>query len=401
MITSSVPRSGPAAQDGSDRRPATRRLWNEAPQGLLRALMLFAAVRLCGVAAMVVTNQLTHRPLVQSLAHSWDSKWYLHIAVHGYGSLVQVTSSGAVQTDWAFFPLYPGLIRGLITVLPLTPGAAGLLVSWAAAVVAAWGIYAIGHQFYGRGVATALVCLWAALPHSVVLGIAYTESVFSALAAWSLYCVLNGRWLWAGALAVLAGLSRPSGFVVALAVAAACAQEAIRRRGRVGPGVWVGAAVGPLGWIGYVWWVGQRTGDPWRGYFHVQDAWNSRFDFGAGSLLFLKALFLHGGRVVYPTALAIIAVGLLLFCLLCLERPPLPLLVFAGALVLLVLGASGPFSSKPRFLVPAFPLLIPWARALVRAWRARAAQALLVSGFLAAVSLLYGAYLTSFAHAAL
>ncbi|MGW7407541.1 glycosyltransferase family 39 protein [Streptomyces sp. NPDC054833] len=401
MSTSSVPRSGPAAQDKPGRRATTRRPWHDAPHGLLRALVLFMAVRLAGAAVMVAMNHLTRRPLVKSLAHSWDSDWYLHIAAHGYGTRIWIMPSGAVQTDWAFFPLYPGLIRAAMTVLPLTPGEAALLVAWTAAVVAAWGIYTIGHDLYGRGVATALVALWAVLPHSVVLGIAYTESVFSAFAAWSLYCVLKGRWLWAGALAALAGLSRPSGFAVAVAVAAAGVHEAIRRRGRVRPGVWVAVVLGPLGWIGYVLWVGEQTGDLLRGYFNVQDAWTSRFDFGVESLRFLRALFLHGGRFVYPMALVIVVIGVLLFGLLCLDRAPLPLVVFAGVLVLLVLGASGSFSSKPRFLVPAFPLLIPCARALVRAWRARPAQALLVGGTLTAVSLLYGAYLTTVAHSPL
>ncbi|MEV0179880.1 glycosyltransferase family 39 protein [Streptomyces sp. NPDC050625] len=401
MSTSSAPRSGPATQDKPGRRATTRRPWHDARHGLLRALVLFVGVRLAGAAVTVVMNHLTHRPLMKSLAHSWDSDWYLHIAAHGYGTRIWITPSGAVQTDWAFFPLYPGLIRAVTTVLPLTPGEAALLVAWTAAVVAAWGIYTIGHDLYGRGVATVLVALWAVLPHSVVLGIAYTESVFSALAAWSLYCVQKGRWLWAGALAALAGLSRPSGFAVAVAVAAAGVHEAIRRRGRVRPGVWVAVVLGPLGWIGYVLWVGEQTGDLLRGYFKVQDAWTSRFDFGVESLHFLKALFLHGGRFVYPMALVIVVIGVLLFGLLCLDRAPLPLVVFAGVLVLLVVGASGSFSSKPRFLVPAFPLLIPCARALVRAWRARPAQALLVGGTLTAVSLLYGAYLTTVAHSPL
>ncbi|MFJ3233856.1 hypothetical protein [Streptomyces sp. NPDC086787] len=375
--------------------------WYRARQGLLRALALFAAVRLGGVVAMAVVNRLAHRPPLRSLAHSWDSEWYLHIATHGYGSLTRVAPGGAVQTDLAFFPLYPGLTRGVLTALPLTPGAAALLVSWAAAVAAACGIHAIGRLLYGGGVATVLVCLWAALPHSVVLGLAYTESLLTALAAWSLYCVLRRRWLWAGVLAALAGLSRPTGLAVALAVIAACAQEVVSRRGRVRPGVWACAAIAPTGWTAYVVWAGARAGDPLRGYFRVQQAWDSRFDFGVRSALFLKALFLHGGPVVYPLALAVVAAGVLLFCLLCAERAPLPLVVFAGALVVLVLGGSGAFSSKPRFLIPAFPLLIPWARAVVRAWPARRTQALLIGSALASVSLLYGAYLTSVAHSPL
>ncbi|MEV5842612.1 hypothetical protein AB0M32_11645 [Streptomyces sp. NPDC051985] len=397
MSTSSVPRPGSAAQLGPAHPPALRR----TPSGPARALALFTAVRLAGVAAVVAANHVTGRPLVRDLAHAWDARWYQHIAAHGYGHLIEITRQGAVQTDWAFFPLYPGLVRALTTVLPLTPGQAAFLVAATAAVVAARGIHRIGDHLYGGAVATALVVLWAVLPQSVELTIGYTESLFSALAAWSLYCVLKGRWLWAGSLAALAGLSRPSGFAVAAAVVVAGGYEAVRRRGRVPVGLWAGCLLAPLGWLGYVLWVGQRTGDLLGGYFEVQRAWSSRFDFGAGSLRFLKGLLLHGGAFVYTVDLAIVAVGVLLFCLLCLDRAPLVLVVFAGVLVLVVVGGSGDFSSKPRFLLPAFPLLIPPARALVRSRRARPAHAVLVVGALTAVSLLFGAYVMTVARSPL
>ncbi|MFG2965669.1 hypothetical protein ACGFZS_20525 [Streptomyces sp. NPDC048288] len=397
MSTSSVRRPGSAEQLGPAHPPALRR----TPSGPARALALFTAVRLAGVAAVVAANHFTGRPLVRDLAHAWDARWYQHIAAHGYGHLIEITRQGAVQTDWAFFPLYPGLVRVVTTVLPLTPGQAAFLVAAAAAVVAAWGIHRVGAHLYGGAVATALVVLWAVLPQSVELTIGYTESLFSALAAWSLYCVLKGRWLWAGSLAALAGLSRPSGFAVAAAVVVAGGYEAVRRRGRVPVGLWAGCLLAPLGWLGYVLWVGQRTGDLLGGYFEVQRAWSSRFDFGAGSLRFLKGLLLHGGAFVYTVDLAIVAAGVLLFCLLCLDRAPLVLVVFAGVLVLVVMGGSGDFSSKPRFLLPAFPLLIPLARALVRSRRARPAQAVLVVGALTAVSLLFGAYVMTVARSPL
>ncbi|WP_229816347.1 hypothetical protein [Streptomyces lucensis] len=402
MSTSSVPRPEPAAPSGPRRRPALARITRRPdPDGALPALALFAAVRLAGVLAVVLTNAHRGHPLVRNLAHSWDSRWYLHIATHGYGRLIWISPDGAVQTDWAFFPLYPGLIRALTALLPLTAGQAALLLAWAAAGAAAYGVYAVGHHLHGRGVATALVALWAVLPHAVELTIAYTESLFAALAAWSLYCVLRGRWLWAGSLAALAGLARPSGFAVAVAVALAAAHEALRRRGRVPAALWAGAVLAPLGWLGYVLWVGSRTDDLLGGYLKVQSAWDSRFDFGAGSLRFVKALLLHGGGFVYPAALVIVSAGVLLFALLCLERAPLALVVFAGVLVLLVIGASGSFSSKPRFLLPAFPLLIPMARALARTWRLRRARAVLVYAALTAVSLLFGAYVTAVVHSPL
>ncbi|MFE9610120.1 hypothetical protein [Streptomyces sp. NPDC006012] len=401
MSTSSAPLPEPAVPYAPVRRPRAgraRRRWHPAPAGVLAALALFVAVRAAGVVAVAVTSRLAGRPLTKNLAHSWDSTWYLHIATHGYGRLIWITKTGEVQTDWAFFPLYPALVRAVTTVVPLSPGAAGLLLAWSAAVVAAWGVYAIGHHVYGRAVATALVALWASLPHSVVLTLAYTEPLFAALAAWCLYAVLKGRWLTAGALAALAGLSRPSGIAAVAAVLVAAGHETVRRRGRVPPGLWAGAVLAPLGWVGYVLWVGRRTGDLFHGYFRVQSAWSSRLDLGIGALRFLKALFLHGGGVVYPLALVVVAAGVLLFGLLCLERAPLPLVVFAGALVLLVVAVSGPFASKPRFLLPAFPLLVPVARALVRTWRTRRPKALLLGGTLTAVSLAYGTFLTAIAH---
>ncbi|MET8803963.1 hypothetical protein [Streptomyces sp. NPDC004546] len=394
MSTSSVPRPEAAAPSRPFRPPNLPWIARRGiPEGALPALALFVAVRLAGVLMVIVTNAVRGHSLVRSLAHSWDSRWYLHIAAQGYGHKIWITPQGAVQSDWAFFPLYPELIRAL-TVLPFTPGQAALLIAWTAAVVAAYGVYVIGHLLYGRGVATALVALWAAMPHSVELTIAYTESLFAALAVWSLYCVLKGRWLWAGALAALAGLSRPSGFAVAVAVSLAAAHEALRRRGRVPVSLWAGAVLAPLGWLGYVLWVGSQTGDLLGGYFKVQSAWDSRFDFGVGSARFLKALLLHGGGAVYPAALVIVAAGVLLFALLCLERAPLALVVFAGVLILLVVGGSGSFSSKPRFLLPAFPLLIPMARALTRTWRVRPAHAVVVYGGLTVVSLLFGAFVT-------
>ncbi|MFD8388974.1 glycosyltransferase family 39 protein [Streptomyces sp. NPDC059680] len=402
MSTSSVPRPESAAPSRPLRPPTlpwiTRR---GIPEGALPALGLFAAVRLAGILLVILTNAVRGHPLVKNLAHSWDSRWYLHIAAQGYGHKIWITPQGAVQSDWAFFPLYPGLIRALTTVLPFTPGQAALLISWIAAGVAAYGVYAIGHLLYGRGVATALVALWAAMPHSVELTIAYTESLFAALAIWSLYCVLKSRWLWAGALAALAGLSRPSGFAVAGAVCIAAAYEVVRQRGRAPASVWAGAVLAPLGWLGYVLWVGSQTGDLLGGYFKVQSAWDSRFDFGVGSARFLKALLLHGGGAVYPAAVVIVAAGVLLFALLCLERAPLALVVFAGVLVLLVVGGSGSFSSKPRFLMPAFPLLIPMARALTRTWRVRPAHAVVVYAGLTAASLLFGAFVTVVAHSPL
>ncbi|WUE96904.1 mannosyltransferase family protein [Streptomyces sp. NBC_00490] len=353
---------------------------------------MFALARLTGAAVLAATAWATgHRPLAL-LGRSWDSRWYLGIAEHGYGRALRVPPD-LVFSDLAFFPLYPALVRAVTALSPLSGGAAGLLVSWTAAAVAAAGLYALGAHLHGRAVAATLVLLWGLLPHSVVLSMAYTEPLLTAFAAWSLYAVLTGRWLWAGTLATLAGLARPNGFAVAAAVLVTAACEIGRRRGKVTHRLWTGAALAPLGWCAYVLWVGHREGDLLGGYFEVQRRWGSRFDFGRGSLHVVRRLLLQGDRLVFPMALLIVAAAVVLYALLLADRAPLPLLVYSGVLLLITLGGSGFFASKPRFLLPAFPLLLPLARALVRTARARPWHAAVLACALAGLSFGYGAYL--------
>ncbi|WP_420894696.1 glycosyltransferase family 39 protein [Streptomyces alboflavus] len=378
--------------------PRTRCLALE-PKGptAVRALGVFAAARLTGLLAVTAVAHATGQDTFRLLGRSWDSRWYTGIAAHGYGRTLYFEPT-VVQSDLAFFPLYPGLIRAVTTVTPLSHGAAGLLVSWLAAGAAALGIYAVATRLYDRRTATVLVLLWGLMPHSVILSMAYTEPVLTALAAWSLYALLTGRWLWAGTLAALAGLARPNGFAVAAAVLVAAVCEIVRRRGRGVPHrLWTGALLAPLGWGAYVLWVGARKGDVLGGYFAVQRGWGSRFDFGAGSLAFVKHLLLDGDKLVFSMTLVIVAVAVLLYALLVAERAPLPLLVYTGVLLLITVGGSGFFESKPRFLLPAFPLLIPLACALLRTARARPRAAYLVVGALAGLSVAYGTYLVTIA----
>uniref|UniRef100_UPI0039C03825 mannosyltransferase family protein n=1 Tax=Streptomyces sp. CRN 30 TaxID=3075613 RepID=UPI0039C03825 len=193
-----------------------------AGTGAFGAVVLFLAVRLAGAAAVAVAARAGGQDPLRLLGRSWDSRWYLGIAAHGYGRTLY-WPDGTVQSDLAFFPLYPALIRVTTSVLPLTGTWAGLLVSWTAAAVAAWGIHAVALRLHGRAVARTLVVLWGLLPHSVVLSMAYTEPVLTACAAWALYAVLTGRWAAAGALAALAGAARPNGLAVVAAVLAAAA----------------------------------------------------------------------------------------------------------------------------------------------------------------------------------
>ncbi|MFE7815483.1 mannosyltransferase family protein [Streptomyces sp. NPDC057433] len=402
------------------------------------ALLGYAAVRALGLLVLALWSEARGKSAYTLLTARWDALWYTRVAELGYGYEVRL-ANGDVHSNLAFFPLLPWLERLVAAVSPLSYADGGFVVAVSASLAAAWGIFAVADHVYGPRAGVGAVLLWAVLPVGIVQSMAYSESLFTALAAWSLYAVLTGRWVTAGVLAALAGLTRPVGLAVVAAVWAAGVVSFLHERrtrederrsfGRSGgsttvdgarsgkraapegntrrvtraggvptlpgaPGTGVRRALGlfvaPLGAAGYVLWVGHRTGQGPFGYLEVQAGWRNGFDGG-----FAFARFTAEKLTSFPSAPAglglVLGVGLLvrLYVLCVRQRQPLPLLVYAGAVTLLALCASSYFGSKPRLLMPAFPLLLPPALALARL---RTPGAALVVGSVAVASAVYGAF---------
>ncbi|MEJ8636990.1 hypothetical protein [Streptomyces sp. MS2.AVA.5] len=352
------------------------------------ALTVYLAVRLCGLLAVARLAHAKGHGIWPTLATSWDSDWYLGIAEHGYTDRL---GTAVNENNLAFFPLYPTLVKAVAAVTPGSRASVGLMLAIACSFVAAWGVFAVGDRLRGRRVGTLLTVLWGTLPVAMVQWMGYTESLFTALAAWALYAVLTGRWLWAGSLASLAGLTRPTGVAVAAAVCLA-ALLAARRDPGVRTTAVAGACLAPLGWLGFVAWVGVRVGRV-DGYFAVQRLWKNDWDGGRATLLELRQQLIYMTRpqlfVLAVSAVLILSVVLYLLC--AVDRQPLPLLVFTGVLLLVVLGSGGVYFPRARFLLPGFPLLLPVAQALARA--RRKATVAVVLGTSTLMSAWLGAYM--------
>ncbi|GHG66918.1 glycosyltransferase family 39 protein [Streptomyces griseocarneus] len=375
-----------ATPAGTAAPPRGRALRRAAP-----ALLLYAAVRVLGIVALALWGLADGKSAHRLLSARWDSLWYARIAEDGYGYTLHL-AGGKVHSDLAFFPLLPWLERALSALVPLSANDAGLVVAGVASLFAAWGIFAVGERLYGRRAGVLLVVLWAALPVGVVQSMAYSESLFTALAAWSVYAVISGRWVWAGAFAALAGLTRPVGAAVVAAVwiTAAAALVRARRGGERPPTarLLLGVALAPLGWLAYFVWVGVRTGSP-TGYLDVQGGWGNGFDGGLAFGSFVGKML---ASPAFPAGVGLligVALVLRLYWAGVRQGQPLPLLVYGGTVLLLALTAKGYFGSKPRLMMPAFPLLLPLAVALARLRTVRAAA---VVSAVALVSAVYGAF---------
>jgi predicted DCC family thiol-disulfide oxidoreductase YuxK len=269
------------------------------------------------------------------------------------------------QSTLAFFPGYPFLVRWLGGLPGMTGLSAALLITMIAGAVAAWGIFEVGRTLSGsERVGTALALLWAVAPGSVVLQMAYSEALFTAVAAWALVAMLRHRWLTAGVLTFAAGLVRNTGLALVAALLVAALLATPREEDRVRR--WAAVALSSLSSVGFLLWVGIRA-HRLDGWFWLQDrAWGLSFDGGIGTLDKVSHYLVTDGNVYYSLTALVVLATLLLFGWSFTERIPLPLRVYTAGVLILALGSSGFFNSKPRFLLPAFLLAYPLAVLLAR-----------------------------------
>ncbi|MGW4155721.1 hypothetical protein ACWEDF_21435 [Micromonospora chersina] len=369
----------PASPDPG--RAGLGRRLRDATRYALPALAVYAAIRLVSVLTVYVWARNVGTSPLGRLVRA-DGNWYMAIAQHGYDGYEKT------QSNMAFFPLFPGLTAGLDRISPLGTAEAAVAVAWVAGLAAAWGLFAIGAHLHDRRTGVLLAALWAAMPHGVVESMGYSESLFTALAAWTLYALLRRHWVTAGVVCLFAGLTRPTASSLIPVVGLAALLAIVRRRDGWRP--WLTLLLAPAGWLGYLAWVGARTGRP-DGWFHIQSAgWGTTFDFGAYTVHQGKLALAQVTALPLTVVTLVALLAIMFFVLSLLDRQPWQLLLYSGLLLVTTLGAAGYYHSKARFLLPAFPLLLPAAVGLARAGWARATTVLVT---VALFSAYFGGYL--------
>lgn len=194
--------------------------------------------------------------LVQGLV-AWDGAFYRDIATVGYGALP--------EEALRFFPLFPVLGRLLGYVLPGGATTGLVVVGNASALVAGFLLHRlVVHEGGSEERAATSVWLIALVPAASVLVLAYTEALFLALTVGAFLALRRGRWWFVAALAVLAGLCRPSGALLALPILIE-ALRGVRGTPWADRGARAAAiSAAPVGTLLYLAWVGHRFGDALR-----------------------------------------------------------------------------------------------------------------------------------------
>lgn len=306
-----------------------------------------------------------------NLALSWDAAWYERIAGDGYPDSLPVGSDGRVQQNpWAFYPLFPyaarivGAATGLdfAIVAPLL----ALLAGIGAAVLMARLIHETS-PYAATGPALAAVAVWAAIPSSPVLQMAYTESFSMLLLVAFLLLLVRNRWWAAGACALLLGVTRPIALPLSVVVVVAVWMRWRERSERPLPPAERGgivAAVLATGlsgvmWTAIAWWgTGRRDAYPttmtaWRGEAAINpiEPWRRTIGY---------ALDVHTRESVVPALSMVLALLLSLALLIWRVAPgiDLRLRVWCAAYATYLLAVVDGNTSIVRYLVPLFPLAI-------------------------------------------
>jgi len=159
-------------------------------------------------------------PSFATFSGSWDASFYRTIAEHGYPHDLPTDGSGhVVPNPWAFLPVFPGVVRAVMSVSGASFWVSGVLVATVcgagACVVLFRLVLAVADARRARW-ATALFAFGAS---GYLLQVAYAESMFLLLLFGALLALVQRRYWLVAVLGVVAAFTRPG--VLALAVARA------------------------------------------------------------------------------------------------------------------------------------------------------------------------------------
>ncbi|MFT4656108.1 MAG: hypothetical protein ACI8V4_000268 [Ilumatobacter sp.] len=332
-------------------------------------LLAYVVSRLCVIAGaavrasqLVVDARKSGEPeegavsLITSVLTSWDGRWYLELVRLGYpSSIPDNITYEQLEARAAFFPMYPGAVRVVDSVLPGGDTLAALLLNFVLGGIAVVLVGMLARRAFSTTVAARSMVLFAVFPGSFVLSFAYSEALFIVFAAACLLLLFDEQWLIAGFAAALATATRPNGVAIVLAcfVAAVLAVKTNRQWSAL-----LSVLLAPIGFIGFQLYVDDAAGE--RGaWFRVQrEAWSEGTSFGATAVTdtygFLTGPFDSPADAL--TFLSLFALGIMVFAA-WKKRLPLPWIAYSVVIIALMLIPET-VTARPRFVFTAFPLLI-------------------------------------------
>lgn len=232
---------------------------------LLSRLVILAAMFLIAPALPVPSRGIAPEISWDAFA-GWDGQWYQKIALYGY----EYANDGK-EHNIAFFPLFPLMIRGVMT-LGLPFQVAGTLVSNLAFLGALLLLYVWVEECQGKKAARWMTAALAWCPFSLYGTVIYTEGLFMLLITAALRAFEKRQYVWVALWGALASATRLPGVMLTLAFLIVAFRE---RRGARAYVASLATSVGLLLFIAY---CGLHFGNPFA-FVDVEHAWGRSVGF--------------------------------------------------------------------------------------------------------------------------
>lgn len=289
---------------------------SETKKIIIDITKMFLLSRLLLIFVVAIFKMVSGEDCLSNVVNSWDSGWYNYIAQNGYG--IDIPLNEANHHDWAFFPLYPFMMRLVKLVTRCTSwDTAGMIVSNICTLVA--GIVSVKYVKLTRPdmkdpyLPTILMFFG---PWSFYFFLNYTEGLFCMLLVIFFYYVKKKRYLLAAAAAAFASATRVVGVLLVFVLIwniivnemdKKNPKELVRLIIR-NPKTLLSVLLCPLGAFSYMLMLYFKSGDVWA-FMRAQQAWGRD---SKGIYMFVTS-FRETGNVVHLMLSLVIIICFLLY----------------------------------------------------------------------------------------
>lgn len=330
-------------------------------QNFYMVMVFYACLRIVLVLASLVAEKITHESSWLTPFAAWDGHWYIQVATTWYGTSHSIAST-ATYSAGGFEPGWPLFIKAGTYI-----GFSGTLSAYVMSVlvggVTVYGLWLLSVEIVGMKnskLATLVVLVFPA--SAVVFGMAYSEVLSVGLAAFTLLFALKGKWLGATLTGVILTLTSAIAVVIVIPL---LIESIIRIRNQRDYKSFIPAVVAPLGFIGFVLYLGYLSRDLFYWWKLQGQAWGAKVD--PMYIFHWITSFSGSSWGMYWMAMAglLFSIVLLWICV----KSPIPLSIKAYCISIMVMILINPaLGPKPRFLFWMFPALLCFPLRFKKDW---------------------------------
>lgn len=309
------------------------------------------------------------QPSLWDFSSMWDGRWYNIIAEVGYPTQLPVTEDGHIaENAWAFMPVYPALVRGVMVITGLPWNIAAIIITVVCAYVATLVFYKLLTRFVPAQQALFAVLLFSVAPVSPLFQLAYAESMQLMLIVIALYLLVRRKYAWMIPVVLVLSVTRPGSLAIALTLVLHWIYRAVQKaRFPLKEKVLVAAVALIAAFSGVVWLfiAGAVTGMP-TAYLETELAWRSAYIGYQELVPFTPWIFAAQWWTTnfgYPEVagyvlLATLVIGFVIFLFTpAMKRLGVDIRFWLISYALYLLAVFFPQSSTFRLLAPLFPAL--------------------------------------------